>query len=541
MPASSFQPTADDVIAARRYLARESVADFACLVDIPTVPISDEEDEDSFSVIRLDSLVAHHKLLCDTFQGVVEGRIPNAMFLLPPGSAKSTYVDVLGVPWFMAKFPRRNVILASYATNIARKQGRRARQLIRSRSFGNLFPDVGLSAASSAADEWSLTTGGEFMAGGLLSGLTGNRAHLGIVDDPIAGREEAESQTIRNKTWDAYVDDFCSRLVPGAPQIMILTRWHEDDPAGRILPEGWDGQSGVFEGRDGRTWHVVCLPAICDRPGDPLGRKIGETLWPEWFSLEHWKPFQRNARTWTSLYQQRPAPDTGSYFVRQWFDGGEVEMPDGSVRTFPRRRYAPGKQPKHLRKYGASDYAVTEDGGDFTTHRIWGVDPRSELWLLPGGYRAQDTSDRWIEAKIDLMKLHEPFAWFGEGGVIQKAIEPALLRRMREREAMCRLEWLPSISDKPTRARGIQSRAAMSMVWIPEGPEGDAFIDELVKFPAGAHDDDVDNASIMGRTLDMAHPALVPPREPKPGPPRGINDMTFEELLATQAPASERF
>jgi len=542
---SSFQPTADHVIAARRALAVQSFGDFSCMVDIPTAPITDAEDEDRFSVIRLETLALHHALMCSVLQDVAEGRCPNAMFLLPPGAAKSTFADVLFVPWFMGKYPRRNVILASYAANIARKQGRRARQLIRSKSYGNLFPSVELSAASSAADEWALSTGGEYMAGGLLGGLTGNRAALGILDDPIAGREEAESETIRQKTWDAYIDDFCSRLIPGAPQVMILTRWHQDDPAGRILPDDWDGESGWFDGRDGRRWRVLCLPAICDRAGDPLGRQLGESLWPEWFGRatgnpeDHWSPFRKNARTWSSLYQQRPSPETGSYFIRQWFDGGTVELSDGSTRAYPRRRYKPGELPKHLRKYGSSDYAVTENGGDFTTHRVWGVDSETALWLMPGGYRAQATSDAWIEAKIDLIKAHEPFAWFGEGGVIQKAVEPALLRRMKEREVRCRLEWLPSISDKPTRARGFQARAAMSMVWLPEGPEGDAFVDELVRFPAGRHDDDVDNASLIGRALDMTHPALVEP-EVKAPELRGINEMTFDELMAQQGPREER-
>lgn len=507
---SSFVPTPEAVIAARRRLAKESLADFASLIDIPTAPITDAEDEDKFSVIKLDSLAAHHALICNELQAVAEGRTPNLMLLLPPGSAKSTYADVVFVPWFMARYPRQNVILASYAANIARKQGRRARQLIRSRSFGNLFPEVSLSASSSAADEWALSTGGEYMAGGLLGGLTGNRAALGILDDPIAGRDEAESPTIRQKTWDAYVDDFCSRLIPGAPQVMILTRWHQDDPAGRILPEDWDGESGVFEGRDGRTWKVVCLPAICDRPGDPLGRKIGDSLWPEWFGrttgdpMDHWRPFRTNARTWTSLYQQRPAPEEGSFYQRDWFN-----------------RYRPADLPKRLNKYGTSDYAVTDGGGDFTALQVWGVDANEDLWLLPGRYRAQATSDKWIEAQIDLIKRHKPFAWFGEAGVIQKAIEPALKTQMRRARAYTRLEWLPSISDKATRARGFQSRAATGCVWIPEGPDGDAFIDELIRFPAGKHDDDVDASALIGRALDMAHPALAPgkPRDKsKPDP-----------------------
>ncbi len=480
--------TAADVIAARRELARRSLADFACLVDIPTVPLTEEADEDSFSVMKLGKLAAHHLLLCNKLQGIEQGTIPNLMVLMPPGSAKSTYSDVVFVPWFMSRKPRRNVILASYASEIAEKQGRRARQLIKSKSFGNIM-QVALRSDNSAAHQWTLDNGSEFMAGGLLSGLTGNRAALGIVDDPIKGRQEAESETTRQKTWDAYIDDFCSRLIPGAPQVLIQTRWHEDDLAGRILPVGWDGESGDFNGRDGRRWHVVCLPAIADRADDPMGRAIGETLWPEWFSLEHWKPFQQSARTWSSLYQQKPSPEEGTYFQRDWFNTWQV-------------------LPKQLSIYGTSDYAVTEGGGDFTVHRVWGVDPAGNLYRLDG-WRGQTSADVWIDRKLDLIKQWKPFAWFGEGGVIQKSIEPMLRRRMHEREIYCRLEWLSSIHDKPTRARGFQARAAMGKVYF----EPTADVGEFLKFPAGTHDDEVDVAGMIGRALDDAHPAIAPVKE----------------------------
>lgn len=474
------------------------------MVDIPAAPVTDAEDEDRFSVLRLDAgLARHHVLLCEALQGIANGTVQNLMVLMPPGAAKSTYVDVLFVPWFMALFPRRNVILASYASDIARKQGRRARQLIKSRSFRNLF-DLGLAPDQSAADEWALTNQSEYMAGGLLSGLTGNRGALGILDDPIKGRKEAESQTIRDTTWEAYTDDFCSRLIPGAPQVMILTRWHADDPAGRILPPDWAGQSGVIVGRDGRTWLVLCLPALCDRDDDPLERKIGESLWPEWFGgktgdpMDHWRPFMKNARTWSSLYQQKPSPEEGTYFKREYFKFW-TDKPDATDARV---------KPKNLKIYGTSDYAVTEGGGDWTVHRIWGIDEEFRIYRLDG-WRGQTASDEWIERQLDLVAKHKPAAWFGESGVIQKAIEPMLKRRMRERNTRCRLEWLPSISDKPTRARGFQGRAAGGEVYFEPGAD----IGEFLTFPAGAHDDDVDTASLIGRALDEVHPALAEVKE----------------------------
>lgn len=500
------------------------------MVEIPTAPVSEEPEEDRFETLRVPRLVQHHELILSGFQNVADGLWPNMMAFLPPGSAKSTYVDVVGVPWFMARRRRQNVILSSYGSDLARKQGRRARQLVKSRSFGELF-DARLSPDSSAADEWAMTNGSEYMSGGILSGITGNRADLLVVDDPVKGREDADSETIRKKTRAAYEDDLVTRLKPSGRQIIIQTRWHEDDLAGAILPKGWDGESGLIDCRDGRRWYVLCIPAMAEKLSDPLGRSPGEYLWPEWFPETHWRPFQRNARTWSALYQQRPAPESGTYFQRAWFDGG---VADG--KTFPRTRYAPAELPKNLRIYGTSDYAVTQDGGDFTVHRLWGVDTGGDLWLLSGGYRAQATSDIWIEAKIDLMAAHKPFAWFGEGGVIQKAVEPALLRRMKERETRNRIEWLPSISDKPTRARGFQARCAMGTVHIPEGPEGDAIVDEYVRFPAGANDDDVDCGSLIGRALDMTHPAIVTPEKPKDEPPRGVMEMTFDELMAQQRP-----
>lgn len=500
------------------------------MVEIPTAPVSEEPEEDRFETLRVQRLVLHHTMILQGFQNVADGVWPNMMAFLPPGSAKSTYIDVVGVPWFMARRRRQNVILSSYASDLARKQGRRARQLVRSRSFSELF-DARLSMESSAADEWALTNGSEYMSGGILSGITGNRADLLVVDDPVKGREDADSETIRKKTRAAYEDDLVTRLKPSGRQIVIQTRWHEDDLAGGILPKGWDGECGLIDCRDGRQWYVLSIPAEAERVSDPLGRKPGEYLWPEWFPPAHWLPFKRNPRTWSALYQQRPAPESGTYFQRAWFDGGTVAEEGLAPRTYERKRYLPGQQPRNLRIYGTSDYAVTDGGGDFTVHQVWGVDPAGDLWLLPGGYRAQATSDAWVEAKIDLIRAHQPFAWFGEGGVIQKAVEPMLLRRMKERDTRCRLEWLPSITDKAARARGFQARASMGMVHVPEGPEGDAFVENLVRFPAGAHDDDVDAAGLIGRALDMVHPAIVPPETPKPEAARGIGQMTFNEAV----------
>jgi hypothetical protein len=476
------------------------------MIDIPTVPITEDDDEDQFGVMRIGKLAAHHELLMHKLQGVEAGTVPNLMILMPPGSAKSTYADVVFVPWFMSLKPRRNVILASYASDIAKKQGRRARQLIRSTGFQGLM-GTSLRSDQVAADEWALDNGSEYMSGGILSGLTGNRAALGIWDDLIKGRQQAESETIRDSTWDAYIDDFCSRLIPGAPQIGIMTRWHQDDVAGRILPEDWNGESGVFDGRDGRVWHVICLPAIADRLDDPLGRKIGETLWPGWFSLEHWAPFKKNARTWNSLYQQKPVADDGTFFKVAWFKRFTVK-------------------PDFLNIYMTSDHAPGgQDHNDFNVFRVWGVDKNQHLWLLDG-WRGQTTIDVAMGIEVDevtgkqrllpegalpLIKKWRPLCWFPENDNNWKSAKPFVISAMRQHKVACRIEEISTQGgDKATKAQPFQAKAVMGEVHIPFGTMGDEVIEQYKKFPAGKHDDEVDAAANMGRALDMAHPAIIP-------------------------------
>ena len=463
------------------------------MVDIPTVPVSDADDSD-FHTRRFGTLAHHHALWCDALDDVEAG-LYNLMGFMPPGAAKSTYTDVVFGPRYLARQPRRQIILASYATDIVRKQGRRARQLVKSASFQELFPGVTLSTESSAMDEWALSNGSEFMAGGLLSGLTGNRAGLGIIDDPIRGRKDAESQTIRDSTWDAYQDDFCSRLKPGACQVMILTRWHEDDPAGRILPEGWSGESGMFEGRDGRAWRVICLPAIADRDDDPLGRKIGDTLWPEWFPASHWEPFRRNARTWASLYQQKPSPDEGTYFQRDWFGRWSNDDPETAL-------------PPNLHHYLTSDHAQTEDG-DWTVMRVWGIAPDGDVFLI-GGFRHRKTADETAERAIEMIRRYKPLCWFPENDATWRSIAPFITRMLREANLGCRIEPLPTSGDKISKSRGFQGLAAQGRVWLPDTQEGDEILDEYLRFPAGKHDDEVDAAALIGRAIDEAHPGIAP-------------------------------
>lgn len=429
-------------------------------------------------------------MLISKLEEVVSGKIDRLMVFMPPGSAKSTYTSVLFPPYILAQDPKLTVIAASHTVELAERFGRRVRNLVAEHS--NVL-GFSLADDSQAAGRWDTDAGGEYFAAGVRGPITGRRADLALIDDPVKSREEADSDVIRERVKDWWRNDLYTRLKPGGRVILIQTRWHEDDLGGWLLEE---------EKRGGDKWEVLSLPAVAAED-DPLGRKLGEALWPEW---QDSNALQRvrdavGPRTWSALYQQRPQPDEGTYFQRAWF-----------------KRFAPSAKPANLHIYGTSDYAVTEDGGDFSVHRVWGVDPAGGLWLLTG-WRGQATADIWIEKQIDLIQAYKPLAWFGEAGVIAKTIEPMLRRRLIERGLGCRLEWLPSISDKPTRARGFQARAAMGKVSLPDGIEGDAILDEYLRFPTGKHDDDVDAASLIGRALDQTHPAIAKVKVDDPNPP----------------------
>jgi predicted phage terminase large subunit-like protein len=408
---------------------------------------------------------AHHELIAEKLEAVERGEIDRLMIFMPPRHGKSELASKRFPAWCLGRNPKRQIIAASYNSDLANDFGRNVRNIIAEPEFGQVFTGVTLAPDSQAANRMNTNHGGTYVAAGVGTAVTGRGADIALIDDPFKDREEADSERRRETVWDWYRSTLYTRLMPGGSIVLIQTRWHEDDLAGRLL-EQERGQ-----------WDVLELPALHPERG---------ALWPEWYDETALLRIKETIgpREWSALYQQSPQPDEGTFFQRDWFKTWD---------TLPLLHY-----------YGTSDYAVTDGGGDYTVHRLWGIDPNGNVYRVDG-WRGQTTSDVWIEEKLNLIAKYKPLAWFGEGGVIQKAIEPMLTRRMQERKVFCRLEWLPSVADKPTRARSFQAMAASGRVFFEPGAD----ISEHLVFPAGKHDDDVDNSSLIGRAIDQAHPAIV--------------------------------
>lgn len=431
----------------------------------------------------------HHVLLIEALEALARGDIQRLGIFMPPGSAKSTYASILFPPWIMAS-TSWNVLAASHTTELAEKWGRRVRNLI---SEHSLVLQAALADDSQAAGRWALQSGAEYYAAGVGTGIAGFRAKIGIIDDPIRSRQDADSELIRDRIWDWYINDFRTRLVPGSRELLIQTRWHEDDLAGRALAHS--------------EWHTITLPAEAEA-NDPLGRQPGEWLWSDgsYGYGEQLRELKRNtpARTWSALYQQRPAPEEGDYFKAEWLK---------PVDRLPAR--------ETMRIYGGSDYAVTADGGDYTVHVVVGLDPQGWMYLLDI-WRKQASADVWIEAFCDMVQRWRPLGWAEEQGQIRAGIGPFLDRRCRERGTYVARDQFPTRGDKAVRAQSIRGRMALNGLYVQaNAPWFADFRSELLSFPAGKHDDQVDAMGLVGQLLDVMVSGQVPPKPEKPINPSG--------------------
>lgn len=414
------------------------------------------------------------------------------MLLLPPQHGKSTITSRRFPAYTLAHDPAHDVISASATHELAEDFGRDVRNCIQSNEYKILFPDIQLAEDSQAKGKWGTKQGGSYYSCGIGGALFGRGATRAIIDDPFSSWDDAQSETSRNKVWEWYTGTLYNRIRPKGAIALIQHRMHEGDLAGRLIDRQKEG---------GDKWEIINLPAI------------GEygALWPERYDLEALERIRQNSSPlkWSSLYQQVPLPDEGIFFKRAWFEF-----------------FDPKKLPSCY-KYMSGDFAVTEDGGDYTEIATHGY-LNNDLYLAVDGWHGRTTADHWIEQLLDQAQRHQVFGFFGEGGPIRRAIEPFLTRRMRERVQYVRCEWLTRTADKPTMARPLQAMASMGKIKIADTAYGNRLLAQLLQFPTASIDDGVDMAALMAMAIDQAHPAIMTPKKPLEAP-RGAK--TIQEMV----------
>jgi hypothetical protein len=502
----------------RRKRCQDSLASFALNIQMPTVPAAPMYPDEDLLGPAENFMSRHHAVLLDCIQRTMMKAMGRALIMLPPGAAKSLYVDCVGTTWYMGKFPGSRIMLTSYQGDLAERQSGRAQFIVEQDDYRLIFGDQA-RLAKDAKKDWLLDNGSNMLAMGLTGGLTGNRANGWIIDDPLSGRKEADSETQRQDCYNAYKDDLLTRSLPNAWGIIVLTRWHEDDIAGRILPDDYDGRSGVIRCKDGLDWEVLNIPAKCERTDDPLGRELGEYIWPEYYPPEHWAMFEKaqgaeSARTWSSLYQQRPTPQGSERFHESMFDF-----------------YQEGAAPPYLAYVGGGDYAVTEGRNDFTELGVFGVDPQGDLWEVDWWHKQANTGTT-CEQSIDMMKKWHTPMWFNEGGVIDKAMGSLFNLRLRQRNQAgeniyCDRRAITSMADKLAKCASFQGRAASGgergdgtfnkgSVHFRDNANSRRIVQQLVSLPAGRYDDAADVCGLIGRAMDQFPVGRMPVMSNRP-------------------------
>jgi len=448
----------------------------------------------------------HHRVMCEHLQAVADGSIRKLMIFAPPGSAKSSYSSVLFPTWFLAHEKGGHVIAGSHNSQLAQRFSRKVRGLATSHGH-----TLGYGLRETAVERWSTTGDREYLAAGVGVGIAGFRADLGLVDDPIRSRQDADSKLVRDRIWEWYLDDFENRLRPGARQIITNTRWHEDDLSGRLIE-----RDGLVSEANPEGWDVLTMPAIAGL-GDPLGRMPGQYLWDNdpaylYGQFLRKRHAELDTRSWSALFQQEPTPDTGDFFRAEWL------IP---VDSSPKDARSAGGA---YRFYGGSDYAVTANGGDYTVHAVIGLDAEDNPWLVDL-WRGQASSDVWVDAFCDLVKKWRPLGWAEETGQIKASVGPYLTRAMQERKAYTVREQFPTRGDKATRAQSFRGMIASRGLRVPASAVWRSALEaEMLRFPAGVHDDQVDALGLIGQLLDKAL-AAAPPRKPDKGDETGYAEV----------------
>lgn len=490
--------------------ARERFLDF---VKFTTPDPADPNDAEKTGYI----VKKHHEAIARVLEEVEKGEIRRLIVTLPPRAGKSELISRKFPAWFLGRNPRKSVIFGTYNDEFATEFGQEVRFLMRSPYYRQVFPGLEFRKGEQAAGRQKLQQGGSLYFAGRGTAITGRGGDLIILDDLLKDSIEANSEIIRQQTWDWFNKVIATRQADrNARIVIVMTRWHEDDLVGRLT----DPQNDQFNEAEAENWRIINIPAIA-KEDDPLGRSPGELLWPERFPLEFLEEFKRrDARGFYALYQQSPVIEDGDMFRRETF-----------------RYMKPEHRPPNLRYYCASDHAVSADG-DYTVILTAGVDQDQNIWVVDVWRRRANTMDV-VEQMLRTARQYRPVIWWAEKGHISKAIGPFLRKRMAESNTYFAVHEMTPSADKATRSTSIRGRLEQGKVIFPaHSPWLVDFESELLKFPFGTHDDQVDALSYLGLGLDLQTRASS--GKPKAAAPRFMTLGWVKQASVDAARAANR-
>lgn len=432
---------------------------------------------------------------------VATGATRRLMIFAPPRHAKSVTVSQVFTSWLLGSLPNRRVAVVSHTEELAASWGRRARDMLA--EHGRSVFGVSVRRDASAAARWDLAPPheGGFVGAGVGGPLTGKGFDLVVLDDCVKNAEEAYSEAQRARLWDWYTTTLRSRLEPSGAIVILQTRWHEDDLAGRLLREAEEGR--------GEQWEVIRLPALAEE-GDVLGRRAGEPLWPERVPLEELEAARAASGSvvWSALWQQRPRAAEGSIFKRAWLTNRYTWWDTEAVQVGSR----PPVARDSLRIFASVDVALsTRTSADYTVCAILGQQAEGPVLLL-------DLLRKKVEAP-DLVRELRSFAidyWKASAIYVERAgVGLAIVQAARD--AGLPILEVQVDKDKVSRALPLAAALEGGRFLLPAAaPWLEVVEEELLGFGGGARHDDVVDALSQGWAA-AAELAGAVPLIPVPG------------------------
>ena len=443
----------------------------------------------------------HHTLVAEAIEEVFTGAIQYLAISMPPQTGKSELGTRKFIPYHVGKFPHKHILMGAYNQDFAEEFGDEVRNLIHTPEYQNVFPNVQLRAGSKAKDHMVTTAGGKISFLGRGGSATGRPADGFLMDDMIKDAKEAESKTTLDDIWKWFTRVANTRCHGKSWQIIIMTRWADDDPIGRLT----DLRNRYYRKSVAAKWTVLNIPNIMTDEviAKALGKKVGEALWENRFPLEMLLRSQAmDPWGFSALHMGKPTPPEGAFYKKS-----DIYTYD-SIDDIP----------KNCRWYMSGDLAVSPDkNADRSCVGLWGLDEEDCLWLHPNLFWERIASDKTVDEIIERGIDHDIMEAFFEKGQIDKAIRPFLEKEMEYRNAYFGITAFPSAKNKGVRSVSMRGRMRQGKVkypaqahWWPDA------LDELLKFTGSGtdpNDDFADMAGLMGQALSVIITADAPPDE----------------------------
>jgi predicted phage terminase large subunit-like protein len=412
----------------------------------------------------------HHEVMAEAFERVANGELKRLIINMPPRHTKSEFASYLLPAWFLGRYPDKKIIQTAHTAELAVGFGRKVRNLVNSKDFKRIFPNVSLQADSKAAGRWNTNKGGEYFAIGVGGAVTGKGADLLIIDDPHSEQEGASSDTnVFNRTYEWYTSGPRQRLQPNGSIVMVMTRWHQKDLTGQVV------DASVKRG-GADQWEVIELPAILPS---------GSPLWSEFWKLEELEALKAELPTskWMAQYQQDPTAEEGALVKREWWQEWEYQEP-------PQCEFI-------IQSWDTA--FLKSERADFSACTTWGVfykECEEDGQYAPNIILLDAHKERLEFPELKKVAMEKYNAYKPDAFIVEaKAAGMPLIFELRQMGIPVQ-EYTPSRgNDKISRVNAVSDIFASGIVWAPQTRWAEEVIEEFAAFPNAEHDDLVDSST----------------------------------------------